>query len=91
MGIWYFWEDYLRALDSSAKIGVQRTVTTPPQLNRETNAKLLSRFLSSIKRMPKAWGSRPWTSKEIDRARSVVANDLYRRRVRRDYTGTPRV
>ncbi len=81
MDMWAFWEDYLRALDSTAKIGVQgKVTTTPPQLDREIGSELISRFLSSVKGMPKAWGSRPWTSREMEKARTVVANDLFRRK-----------
>ncbi len=93
MGIWYFWEDYLRALDKVQASKVQGMVTTPsnPKLNRESSAELISRFLSSVKRMPKAWGSRPWTSREMEKARDVVANDLYRRSKKRGYPCPPRV
>lgn len=86
MGIWQFWEEYLRALDNLPICQVQGGVTSPDisQLNREPdlNAQKISRFFFSIKKMPKAWGSKPWTSKEMRRAGNVVANDLFRRKIK---------
>jgi hypothetical protein len=84
MGIWYFWEQYLKALDNFSVCEVQRGVTErePSLLDRETSA--VSRFFLAVKRMPKAWGSRPWTSQEMTRAGNAVSNDLFRRKMRRD-------
>ncbi len=85
MGIWSFWESYQKALDNFPVKEVERTVNvSPPQLDREAQSERVSRFLFAIQRMPKAWGSRPWSSYELIRAGNVVANDLFRRKKKRE-------
>ena len=84
MGIWYFWEQYEKALDKHSHIAVQKIVTNGTsslQLDRETQ---VSRFLSVVQRMPTAWGSRPWSSHELLKAGNNVANELFRRRMKRE-------
>jgi hypothetical protein len=87
MGIWYFWESYQRAIDNFPNGEVQKPVhhkDTSSLLDRGAQSKKVSRFLLAIQRMPKAWGARPWSSHELLKAGNNVANDLYRRRVKRD-------
>ncbi len=92
MNTWYFWEEYLRALDNLSNGGVQRitgSTETPPKLDRELEPSafqrlLVSRFFSAIKRMPKAWNAKPWTDKEMNQARNNVANDQFRKKQLRD-------
>jgi hypothetical protein len=112
MGIWYFWDEYLMALDNFSKREVQRgsrngesvLVGGSPVdgdsslLGRETKdlalldrqRAIVSRFFSAIKRMPKAWNARPWTSQEMTRAGNAVSNDLFRRKMRREADLGPR-
>ncbi len=92
MGTWYFWEQYKQALrlhqalDKFSNQEVQRGVVTDTSslLDREADPQKVSRFLYAIQRMPKAWGSRPWCSHELVKAGNVVANDLFRRKMKRD-------
>ncbi len=87
MGIWYFWERYYQAIDNLPTCEVQ--IKLPPdQLDRGAELKRdakVSRFLFAIKRMPKAWSSKPWTTRQMNQANSNVANDLFRRKLRRDF------
>ncbi len=98
VGIWYFWESYQQALDKLPIREVQRTVDdVPPQLNRETlptiydYSEQISRFLYCVQQMPRAWGSRPWSSYELIKAGNNVANDLFRRKMKRELGPRSRV
>ncbi len=88
MNTWYFWERYKKALDivpsRAQREGVKTTTGPSSQLDREIELRAISRFLSAIQRMPKAWGSRPWSSHELIRAGNVVANELYRKKKKRE-------
>ncbi len=88
MDTWDFWKTFKHPLDKFSAREVQRVVTdnTPSQLNREPdlNDRKISRFLFSLRRMPKAWNSRPWTPQEMARAGNAVSNDLFRRKMKRD-------
>ena len=82
MGTWYFWESYQQAIDNFSTGEVQKECTkTLPELDRETQ---ISRFLSAVQRMPRAWGSRSWSSHELLKAGNNVANDLFRRKIKRE-------
>lgn len=92
MGLWFFWEEYSKALDNFPGGEVQGVVTPSDTssvgLDREascSNNEMVSRFLSAIQRMPRAWGSRPWSSYELIRAGNVVANDLFRRKMKKKH------
>ena len=86
MGIWYFWESYQQELDKFQPFAVQAECTkTLPKLDRDgldTNDQL-SRFFLAVQRMPRAWRERPWSSHELLRANNTVANDLFRRKMKR--------
>ena len=85
MGIWYFWEQYeqaLRGLDKFPEKEIQEPVHYDTSLlDREAK---VSRFLYCIQQMPRAWGSRPWSSHELLKAGNNVANDLFRRKMKRE-------
>ncbi len=87
MGIWYFWEQYNQTLDNLPEREVQTKHPPADQLDRETVQKTISRFLSAVKRMPKAWGSKPWTVKQMTQSQNNVANDLFRKRLKRELAG----
>ena len=96
MGIWYFWEQYeqaLQALDKFPEKEVQDPVHYDTSLlGRETESltcsnkqqEMVSRFLYCIQQMPRAWGSRPWSSHELLKAGNNIANDLFRRKMKRE-------
>ncbi len=93
MNTWYFWKEYQKAIDrvSAKKIkekvrneaDVQRLADL--KLNRESSRDKLSRFLCGVKRMPKAWGGKEWTMKQLRQANQLtVENDMFRRRLKRE-------
>ncbi len=85
MEMWDFWNQY-KALDKFPKREVQGGVATrPSQLDRETMTQdQVSRFLYCLQQMPRAWGARPWSSHEVIKAGNNIANDLFRRKMKRD-------
>lgn len=99
MNQWFFWIEYQKALDNLPKKEIQRIVRShrpdtqdsSSLLDRETPKSSandrVSRFLYCIQQMPRAWGSRPWSSHKIIKAGNNIANDLFRRKVRREYLG----
>ena len=46
--------------------------------------KKISRFLSAIRRMPKAWGEKSWTPRQMQQAANNVASETFRRKLKRD-------
>ena len=95
---WEQYEQALRALDKFPEKEVQEPVFPAPVrgdtslLGRETESltcsnkqqEMVSRFLYCIQQMPRAWGSRPWSSHELLKAGNNVANDLFRRKMKRE-------
>ncbi len=92
MDVWNFYKQFKQeSLDRSQIKEVQVAVTTPTRssrLDRERVQRIVSRFLSAVKRMPKAWNAKPWTSREMQRARDNVENDQFRRKIRREHLNT---
>ncbi len=90
MNTWDFWEGYKQGLDKFSNREVQGPVTDSSSLldrgipKSNDNRERISRFLYCIQQMPRAWGSRPWSSHELIKAGNNVANDLFRRKMKRD-------
>ncbi len=88
MDTWDFWDQY-KALDKFPNQEVQGTASlnseTPPLLDRVVDySEQITRFLLGIQKMPRAWGARPWSSHELIKAGNRVANDLFRKKMKRD-------
>src|ERR1700749_3887011 len=95
MGIWDFWETYSKALDKFSACKVQEGVGVKhapdtflhPRLYREASTpkpELVSRFLNAIRKMPKAWGEKAWTPRQLEQAANNVASETFRRKLKRD-------
>ncbi len=91
MNPWYFWEQY--RLDSLRRKGVKpkelvvllESARAERKLDREIDRQLISRFLSAIKRMPRGWGGKDWTTAQLKQVNQLtVENDLFRRRIKRE-------
>ncbi len=92
MNTWYFWEQYEKAIDKTRQkevtpkeLVVLLSARAERKLDREIDRQLISRFLSAIKRMPRAWGGKDWTTARLKQANQLtVENDLFRRRIKRE-------
>ncbi len=87
---WHLWEQYREAIDRVPAKAVKGTVRNEAHVQRLADLQLdrgskLSRFLSAIKRMPKAWGKKEWTTKQLRAVNQLtVENDMFRRRMMRE-------
>ncbi len=92
METWILWEQYRGAIvrlpPKAVKARVRNNTDAAKadlRLDREAAVNKVSRFLSAIKRMPKAWGGKEWTQKQLKQANQLtVENDMFRRRMKRE-------
>ncbi len=92
METWFLWEQYREAIDKVPTRAVKTVVRNNAdaakadlRLDREATVNKVSRFLSAIKRMPRAWGGKEWTQKQLKQANQLtVENDMFRRRMKRE-------